>query len=354
MARYAMYAAFAGVMLPVSMLPGYYVAYHLVSFFGLQPGLLFWGLVVLLGLLLLGGMGMAAVSDDPRLRGVNIALGVWAGFFFILVFLLLLFDIVTVFYAWSDYRLAGQAVLVLAAVLSAAGAVNARFVRLRMVKVPAPGLKKPVRIALLSDLHLGPVNGLEYFKRIIERTNKEKPDIVLLAGDIIDGRLTEKMFAPINDLKAPVYFSPGNHEHYAGMEDFLEHLARTKAEALVNRKVDLGGVELAGIDFDWSSKAFAGMIEKVRPSGGKYSVLMSHGPPAFDAAARAGFDLTLAGHTHGGQLWPFTAFGRLFVRYRAGMYEREGKRLFVTTGTGTWGPPIRLGTSSELTIVDIG
>jgi len=354
MVSYARMAAFVAIVLPISMLPGHYAGYHLVSIFGLQPGLLYWGLVLLLGFLFLAGMGLPAVNDDPRLRGVNIALGAWTGFFLILIFMLLFLDIVTAFYAWPDYKLVGRVIIGLSAVLALGGTANARFVRTRRVTVPSKRIGKPTRIVLISDLHLGPVNGLDYFKKIIERTNDEKPDVVLIAGDLIDGRLTDEIFAPINDLKAAVFFSPGNHEHYAGMAEIVEMLGRTKAKPLVNRKVDLGTIELAGIDFDWSSKAFGGMVDKVRPSGGKYAVLMSHGPPAFDAARKAGFDLTLSGHTHGGQFWPFTGFGRLFVKYRAGMYERDGKHLFVTTGTGTWGPPIRLGTNSELAVVDIG
>jgi len=351
LARIAGFTAFA---LPVSMLPGWFVLWHIVNFFGLSLGPFFWLGVVLLGLLFMASMGMSIVSDDPRLRGVNIGLGIWVGFFFILVFLLIFLDILTLVFVYPDYRTEGKFMLVLAAVLAVAGAINARYVRLRRVTVPAKRLKKHIRIVLISDLHLGPVHDLGYFRSIVKRANKERPDLVLITGDLIDARLTNKMFAPINDLRAPVYFSPGNHEHYAGLEDILKFLSRTKATPLLNKKVDLGEFELAGIDFDWSSKAFDGMIAKVAPSGKKYSILMSHGPPAFDAARKAGFDLTLSGHTHGGQFWPFTMFGRLFIKYRAGLYVRDGKHLFVTSGTGTWGPPLRLGANSELAVIDVG
>jgi hypothetical protein len=354
MVSYARVAGFIAFFLPISMLPGWFVLWHIVNFFGLSLGPFFWLGVILLGLLFMASMGISIVSDDPRLRGLNIGLGVWVGFIFILIFLLIFLDILTLVFVYPDYKTEGKFVLVLAAVLAVAGAINARYVRLKRVKVPAKGLKRPIRIVQISDLHLGPVHGLGYFKSIIKRTNKEKPDLVLITGDLIDARLTDKMFSPINELKAPVYFSPGNHEHYAGLEDILKFLSRTKATPLLNKKVDLGEFELAGVDFDWSSKAFDAMISKVVPSGKKYSILLSHGPPAFDAARKAGFDLTLSGHTHGGQFWPFTMFGRLFVKYRVGLYERDGKYLFVTSGTGTWGPPLRLGVNSELAIIDVG
>jgi hypothetical protein len=354
MVSYSRMAAFAGFAILISMLPSYYVFSHVVFFFGLSLGPMFWVGVILLGLLFMAGMGMSIISDNPALRGVNIALGIWVGFFFILLFLLIFYDLVTWVFVWLDRLMMGKAVMVIAAVLTVAGAVNAHFVRTRYVKVPATGLNKPVRIVLISDLHLGPVHDLRYFKKIIERTNREHPDLVLITGDLIDGRLTDEMFAPINDLKAPVYFSPGNHEHYAGMEEILKLLARTKATPLVNQKVDLGNLELAGIDFDWTTRAFDPMVAKVVPSGGKYSILMSHGPPAFDAARKAGYHLTLSGHTHGGQFWPFTGFGRIFIKYRVGMYKRDGKHLFITSGAGTWGPPLRLGVNSELAVIDIG
>ena len=354
MNRYAQLAAFLGFALTLSMLAGYYVMFHVFLFLGLGIGVIFWVATVISALLFIAGMGLSAVSDNPSFRGVNIALGVWTGFYLILIFLLMFLDILGIFIIWPDYRLAGTLTVAIAAAAAIVGALNAQIVRTRRVKLPAAGLRKPVRIVQLSDLHLGPVHDLNYFKKIVERTNRENPDIVLITGDLIDGRLTDEMFSPINDLKAPVFFSPGNHEEYVGMEEFLAHLGRTKARPLLDEMVDMGEYELAGINFSWSKGKFDAMINKVVPSGGKYSILMSHGPPAFDAARKAGFDLTVSGHTHGGQFWPFTAFGRIFVKYRAGLYEREGKRLFVTTGTGTWGPPLRLGANSELVVMDIG
>ena len=355
MVSFARAAAFTGIILPISILPAYYVLLHVFVFFGMSLGtVLFWVSVIILGLLFLGGMGLGAVNDNPKLRGVNLGLGIWVAFFLIFLFLLIFFDIIGVFYPWPNYHLAGKAVMLIAAVLTIAGAANAQFVRTNKVKVPGGKLKKGLRIVLLSDLHLGPVHDLKYFEKVIAMTNEQDPDLVLITGDLIDGTLTKEIFAPIDDIKAPVYFSKGNHEQYAGWEDIESFLSKTKAKVLVNSKVDLGNLELAGIDFDWSAKAFDKMIEEVRPTGDKYSILMSHGPPAFDTARKAGFDLTVSGHTHGGQFWPFTMFGRLFVRYRVGLYKRDGKHLFVTSGTGTWGPPIRLGVNSEIAVIDIG
>jgi|GEM_PF-1343344 len=347
-------AAFTGIILPVSMLPAYYVLLHVFVFFGYSLGtLFFWVAVIILGLMFLGGMGLGAINDNPKLRGVNIGLGIWVAFFLIFLFLLFFFDLVGLFYPWPDYHRAGKAVMLIAAVLTVAGAVNAFVLRTKKVKVPSKALKKGLRIVLLSDLHLGPVHDINYFKKVIARTNEQEPDLVLITGDLIDGRLSKEVFAPIDDIKAPVFFSKGNHEQYAGWEDIEKFLSGTKAKVLLNSKVDLGSYELAGIDFDWSAKAFDQMIEQVKPTGEKYSILMSHGPPAFDAARKAGFDLTVSGHTHGGQFWPFTMFGRLFVKYRVGMYERDGKHLFVTSGAGTWGPPIRLGVNSEIAVIDV-
>jgi predicted MPP superfamily phosphohydrolase len=354
MNRYAQFAAFLGFALTMSLLAGYYAMSRVFGIFGLAAGPLFWPAVIVAALLFIAGMGLSAISDTPRLRQLNIALGVWTGFYLMLLFLLMIYDLVGIFYRWPDGKMAGTALFALAVVLAGAAAVNARFVRRRAVKLPGRNLEKPIRIVQLSDLHLGPVNGLNDFRRIVERVNREAPDLVLITGDFIDGRLADGMFAPLNDIKAPVFFVPGNHEEYVGMDEFLAHLSRTKAVPLCNRKVDLGNIVLAGIDFDWSAGALETMVSKVAPADGKYSILMSHGPPAFDAARKAGFDLTLSGHTHGGQFWPFVFLGRLFVKYRAGLYERDGKRLFVTTGTGTWGPPLRLMTNSEIAVIDIG
>ena len=354
MNRYAQLAAFLGFALTMSLLAGYYAMFRVFGIFGLAMGVLFRPAVVAAAVLFIAGMGLAAISDSPSLRPLNVALGIWTGFYLTLIFLLMFYDLAGLFYRWPDGRLAGTALFALAVVLAGAGAVNALFVRRRLVRLPGPKFEKPLRIVLLSDLHLGPVHSLKYFKRLVDRTNRENPDLVLITGDLIDGRLTDAMFSPINDIRAPVYFTMGNHEEYVGMEAFLAHLSRTKAVPLCNRKVEFGNIILAGIEFDWSVGGLEEMVSRVAPADGKYSILMSHGPPAFDAARKAGFDLTLSGHTHGGQFWPFTMFGRLLVRYRAGLYEREGKRLFVTTGAGTWGPPLRSGTSSEMAVIEIG
>jgi predicted MPP superfamily phosphohydrolase len=354
MDRYAQFAMFLVFALTMSLLAGYYAMFRVFGIFGLGTGLQFWLAVVVAALLFIAGMGLSAISDNPALRPLNIALGVWTGFYLILIFLLIFHDILGLFVRWPDGRMAGYALFAVAVVLAAAGAANARLVRRRVVKVPGRNLQRPVRIVQLSDLHLGPVNPVGYLERLVERANSENPDLVLITGDFIDGRLSDEMFAPLNGVKAPAYFVPGNHEEYVGMDEFIAHLSRTKAVPLCQRKVDLGNIVLAGIDFDWSTRGLEEMVSKVAPADGKYSILMSHGPPAFDAARKAGFDLTLSGHTHGGQFWPFTMFGRLFVRYRAGLYERDGKHLFVTTGTGTWGPPLRLGTNSEMAVIDIG
>jgi hypothetical protein len=262
---------------------------------------------------------------------------------------------------WSEALRPGLRIAVLAAV--AAGGLwslydAARMPRLREVEVALPRLPKALdgySVVQLSDLHLGVTVPLSKFARIVERVSSLQPDLVVLTGDVLDAGLNdEEAFARIGSgLKARqgVFAVLGNHEFYHGTEASASAFRKMGARLLRNELAALpGGLQVAGIDdirtAHLSAPELGAALSKLDPS--RPSLLLSHQPLLFDAAARAGVGLMLSGHTHAGQIFPFGAIVRLVYPYFHGLYRRDASSLYVTSGTGQWGPPMRLFTRAEI------
>jgi uncharacterized protein len=240
-----------------------------------------------------------------------------------------------------------------------------RRVVVRRVSVPLGKLPLSLdgtTIVQLSDVHLGPTIGKRFLDRVVDRVNALKPDVVAITGDLVDGsvqRLTRQV-APLARLQARhgVYFVTGNHEYYAGAQEWCEHLATLGVRVLRNEHVSIGtgsdSYDLAGVD-DFAGRHFGhghgsdlGRALAGRDEA-REVVLLAHQPRAVVEAERAGVGLQISGHTHGGQIWPFNYLVRLQQPVTSGL-ERFGRSLiYVSNGTGYWGPPMRLGSPAEIT-----
>jgi uncharacterized protein len=240
-----------------------------------------------------------------------------------------------------------------------------RRVVVRRVAVPLGKLPLALdgtTIVQLSDVHLGPTIGKRFLDRVVDRVNALKPDVVAITGDLVDGSVQRlaRHVAPLARLRARhgVYFVTGNHEYYAGAEEWCQHLATLGVRVLRNERVSIGtgsdSYDLAGVD-DFAGhhfghghgsdvgRALAGRDER------REVVLLAHQPRAVVEAERAGVGLQISGHTHGGQIWPFNYLVRLQQPVTSGL-ERFGRSLiYVSNGTGYWGPPMRLGSPAEIT-----
>ncbi len=223
------------------------------------------------------------------------------------------------------------------------------------------------RIVQISDLHVSTMIRRPDVQRVVALANAEQADLVALTGDMMDGSvqaLRDDM-APIADLRSRhgSFFVTGNHEYYSGADDWLTEFRRLGVRPLRNERVrvdhDGGALELLGVD-DWSAGRFGGDHgpDMARAAAGRDpslpAILLAHQPRAIDEAADLGLDLVLSGHTHGGQLWPFGLLVRLVQPYVAGLHLHRGKtRIYVSRGTGSWGPPMRLLARHELTVLTL-
>jgi uncharacterized protein len=262
---------------------------------------------------------------------------------------------------------------------AAAGAVSVSVVGVGMATALGPPdvLRVPVslrrldpafngfRIAVVSDIHLGPLAGRSHTERIVRMINETEPDLVAVVGDLVDGTVEELGPAaePLRDLvsREGSFFVTGNHEYFvADTADWLRELERLGVQPLRNENTAIhrGGkvFHLAGVndvagkshgeppDFD---RALSG-IDSSRPT-----VLLAHQPVLVARAAEHGVDLQLSGHTHGGQMWPFHYIVRAVQPSLAGLSTVDGTQLYVSRGAGFWGPPVRVGAPPDITVISL-
>ena len=242
-------------------------------------------------------------------------------------------------------------------------------VALREVRVELSRLPKELdglTIVQLTDVHVGPTIRRDFIEHIVEETNAANPDVIAITGDLVDGTVEElrEHVAPLANLRARhgVYFVTGNHEYYSGAEAWCEELTRLGLRVLRNERVSIGrdgaSFDLAGIDDHQASQFGNGhgadlprALEGRDPS--RELVLLAHQPRAVFEAQEHGVGLQLSGHTHGGQIWPWRYMVRLQQPVVSGLVQFGQTLLYVSNGTGYWGPPMRLSAPAEITRVTL-
>jgi len=229
-----------------------------------------------------------------------------------------------------------------------------------------PELFKGFRIVQISDLHIGQLMTAPKLKEIVNQVNNLKPDIIAITGDLADGsveRLLDEV-SSLKELKAEhgVYFVTGNHEYYNGADEWTQEISKMGIKVLNNKNVEIiretESIILAGVN-DHEAARFgptqAADFKKALSGLGsdKKKILLAHQPIAVQEASEYGTDLVLSGHTHGGQIWPFTYLVYLQQPYLKGLYTHESTQLYVNQGTGCWGPPMRVGSYNEITEITL-
>ncbi|MFJ6719379.1 MULTISPECIES: metallophosphoesterase [unclassified Streptomyces] len=235
--------------------------------------------------------------------------------------------------------------------------------RVKRVQVPLARLPRAAhgfRIAVVSDIHLGPILGRAHTTRIVETVNRTQPDLIAIVGDLVDGTVHDLGPAaePLRALRARhgSFFVTGNHEYFSGARQWVDHVRELGIEPLENARRALPYFDLAGVN------DVQGESEGQGPDFGKAlgdrdrsrtAVLLAHQPIVIHEAVRHGVDLQLSGHTHGGQLWPGNYIAELANPTVAGLERYGDTQLYVSRGAGAWGPPVRVGAPSDITVVEL-
>ena len=241
------------------------------------------------------------------------------------------------------------------------GLINARIIRIRRVNVALPNLPaswRGRRAVLVSDLHLGPVNGARFCRRLVKLAASFQPDIVFIPGDLFDGTKSnlDQMIAPLKQLAPPfgIYFSTGNHEEFSDPTPYIEAVKRAGIRVLANELVTADGLQIAGVFYHDSSSPLRmkAALDGMRLDRTQAGILLNHAPTRLPIVEQTGFSLQLSGHTHGGQFFPFTWITeRVYGRFTHGLHRFGALQVYTSTGAGTWGPPLRVGTRPEMVLI---
>ncbi len=242
------------------------------------------------------------------------------------------------------------------------GLVNARWIRVRRHAVRLPNLPESWRgrrAVLLTDLHLGNVNGARFCKRMAQMAAGLDPDIAFLAGDLFDGVKADldDLLEPLGELKPPLgaYFCSGNHEEFGDVHHYLEPIARAGIRVLANERVTVDGVHIAGVSYRDASQPIRlrALLDGMSLNGGHPTILLHHSPTRLPIVEHAGVSLQVSGHTHGGQLFPYNWITqRIFGKFTYGLHSFGALQVYTSYGAGTWGPPMRVGTYPEIVALE--
>lgn len=259
------------------------------------------------------------------------------------------------------------AIYAIAALAGVYGLINARIIRIRRVPVQIPNLPaswRGRRAVLMSDLHLGPINGLRFCQRLVALASRFQPDAVFIPGDLFDGTKgdLDRLLSPFNKLSPPLgtYFSTGNHEEFTSPAHYIDAIKRAGIRVLANEQVVVEGLRIAGVLYHDSSSPLhmKAALSSMRRNGFESEltssgILLNHAPTRLPIVEQAGFSLQLSGHTHGGQFLPYTWITRrIYGRFTRGLHRFGSLQVYTSTGAGTWGPPMRVGTRPEIVLLD--
>lgn len=247
------------------------------------------------------------------------------------------------------------------------GLFNARRrAAVRDVDITIAGLPMALQgytVVQITDLHVGPTIKRRYVDAVVRAVNALTPDAIVLTGDLVDGSVAqlEAHVAPLSRLQARdgVYAVTGNHEYYSGAAQWVAHFRKLGMNVLMNEheviRRDGATLVMAGVTdfnaghFDAAEHSDAVAALRGAPEEASLKIVLAHQPRSAVAAAGAGFDLQLSGHTHGGQFWPWKYLVPLQQPFVAGLHRQGDMQVYVSRGTGYWGPPMRIGARSEIT-----
>ncbi len=287
-------------------------------------------------------------------RFVYYASAYWFGLMFLGINVFFVGDIATRIFPVNHLYMAYTAIFIvlLLAVYSTANHLSGRTVI--NVELLSTKIKTPLRIVLIADTHINRYYRTEYMQRLVREINNQKPDIVAIAGDFADGKTDLSTVKPVDRINAPVCLVMGNHEVWHNHGGSVEKIYdKSKIIALDREIYTHKGIRITGVHFDDGRQILKDGLDDIEIDRDKYNVLLYHEPKDFDIARDAGIDLMLCGHAHGGQIFPWNYATRLAYKYIKGLHDHKGMKVYVSQGTGVWGPPMRLGSKNEITVIDL-
>jgi predicted MPP superfamily phosphohydrolase len=260
-----------------------------------------------------------------------------------------------------DRRILAGVLFSFAFIASIYGIVNAARVRTTPVSIKLRNLPEAWRgrrAVLVSDLHLGHVRGAGFARKIVRKIQRLEPDVVFITGDVYDGTAADvaRLAEPMKEVRPTLgaYFVAGNHEEFSDHTTYLKAIEASGVRILNNEKVEIDGLQVVGVHHGDAHDAqrLRSILRNAGLDRDRASILLSHAPENLAIAEEEGISLQLSGHTHGGQIFPWTMLaGRVHGRFVYGLNRLNDLMVYTTSGAGTWGPPLRVGTKSEIVMI---
>jgi len=299
-------------------------------------------------------------------RGLYRLAATWLGLlsflFFASIVSWLIFGLARLFGHALDFHRLVVVLFGVASLVGIAGLFNASLTRITRATVRLANLPESWRgrtAALVTDLHLGHVRNGSFLRRMIAKILKEEPHAIFIAGDLYDGTAIDAHRAaePLSQLSAPqgVYFVAGNHEQFGDDSKYLNAVAAAGVRVLTNEKVDVDGLQIVGVPYRNATQRghLASILRAIGLDRNRASVLLIHAPDHPEVAEAAGFSLQLSGHTHLGQFIPWSWMARrMYRQFVYGLSRLGNLQVFTSSGAGTWGPPLRLGSNPEIVMLE--
>jgi uncharacterized protein len=308
---------------------------------------------------------LAFKYTNPAVRAFYRAAAVWIGivsFLFVAAaFSWIIFSIVQLAGLSVNFHRMVELLYVAGIAAGLYGVFNANWTRVTRTTVRLANLPEAWRgrtAALISDVHLGHVRNGGFLRRMVAKILKEEPDLIFIAGDLFDGTAIDAAQAtkPLTKLKAPqgVFFVAGNHEQFGDDSKYLHAISAAGVRVLNNEKVEADGLQIIGVPYRNATQGqhLASALRNANVDRDRASILLTHAPDYPEVAEAAGVSLQLSGHTHLGQFVPWSWMARRMYRQFVYGLSRIGKmQVFTSSGAGTWGPPLRLGSNPEIVVL---
>jgi uncharacterized protein len=328
-----------------------------------------WRLLIALAILSVSFLATSLVGfrfTNVFLRFVYRITAVWLGFvnyaFFSSVLCWLAYVALRLGGVRMERRYFILAFLGLAVVVTAYGVINGEWTRVRRITVKLSKLPESWRgrtAVLVSDIHLGNYRTFGFARRVVKMVLRLKPDVVFIAGDLYDGTPADlaRLAEPLRMLQPPLgaFFVEGNHEEFSDRTKYVKAVAATGVRVLDNEKVILDGLQIVGVTYRDATHGehFRKTLRRTGFDRGQASILLTHAPDRVQVSAEEGISLQLSGHTHHGQFWPWTlAAERMYGKFVYGLQRLGELHVYTSTGAGTWGPPLRVGSNPEIVAID--
>lgn len=356
---------FVFVFSSILFLMNYYVFSRIVWFFGLSKNKIFYGLLVFMTFLFPVIMSINTIYPSIITKYLYFFASLWLWVLCLSIWILFIFEIINVIWKyWFHYNLINNKiwyiVLWLIIWFSWYSVWNWRDLTVKNFDLPMKNLQNNIKIVYLSDMHIDTLNWEDYLNRIIDQVNSLSWDLVVINWDLVDSvSLSYHSFKSLNRIKARVIFTYWNHETYSKKEFVNKLLENTKVEILENKMIEFSWLQIIGLqDMNWFDnksnwEKLKNLLSQFIIDQSKPSMLVLHEPIAPQVSQSYGIDLQVAWHTHNGQIFPFMFLVKIAFPYINWLYNVNGMYMYVGSGTGTWGPPMRLWSKPLITVLNL-